>query len=70
MCGLEEKIVLHILATTAYGQGAHNGLTSLGTLYEKMLWNKDLNISTEEFKKPSEMSITTDCDKWKTIIVM
>ncbi|MFT5436413.1 MAG: penicillin-binding protein 1A [Ulvibacter sp.] len=52
-------------SNTAYGQGATMALPVWGLYMKKCYANKDLNISTEEFKKPSELSITTDCDKWK-----
>ena len=52
-------------ATTTYGQGATMALPVWALYMKKCYGDKDLNISTEEFKMPSEMSITTDCDKWK-----
>jgi penicillin-binding protein 1A len=36
-----------------------------GLFMKKCYANKDLDISKEAFKKPEEMSITTDCDTWK-----
>jgi penicillin-binding protein 1A len=36
-----------------------------GLFMKKCYANKDLDISKEAFKKPSELSITTDCDLWK-----
>ncbi len=52
-------------ANTGYGQGATMALPVWGLYMKKCYGDKDLNISTEEFKKPSELSITTDCNKWK-----
>jgi penicillin-binding protein 1A len=52
-------------SNTGYGQGATMALPVWGLYMKKCYGNKDLNISSEEFKKPSELSITTDCDKWK-----
>jgi penicillin-binding protein 1A len=50
---------------TSYGQGATMALPVWGLYMKKCYGNEDLNISAEEFKKPLELSITTDCDKWK-----
>jgi penicillin-binding protein 1A len=51
--------------STDYGQGATMALPVWALYMKKCYGDKDLNISTEEFKKPSELSITTDCDNWK-----
>jgi penicillin-binding protein 1A len=51
--------------STTYGQGATMALPVWGLFMKKCYANKDLDISKEAFKKPSELSITTDCDLWK-----
>lgn len=50
---------------TAYGQGAAMALPIWALYMKKCYGNEDLNISTDEFKKPEEMTIATDCDEWK-----
>jgi penicillin-binding protein 1A len=52
-------------SSTTYGQGATMALPVWGLFMKKCYANKDLDISKEAFKKPEEMSITTDCDTWK-----
>ncbi|MFT4848458.1 MAG: penicillin-binding protein 1A [Sediminicola sp.] len=51
--------------STAYGQGATMALPVWGLYMKKCYGDEDLHISKEEFNKPLELSITTDCDKWK-----
>ena len=41
--------------------GCHNGLAYLGSLYEKMLCCKDLQVSTGSFKRPEMLKINVDC---------
>ena len=50
---------------TAFGQGATMALPVWALYMRKCYGDETLNISKEEFNKPEEMSITTDCDKWK-----
>ena len=50
---------------TSYGQGATMALP-IWALYMKQCYaNKELGISDGRFKKPSNLSIETDCEKWK-----
>ena len=52
-------------ATTTYGQGATMALP-VWALYMKKCYNDEsLDISTEAFKKPSKLSIITDCSNGK-----
>ena len=32
---------------------------------KKCLADEELNVSDEDFKRPSKLSIETDCSKWK-----
>ena len=50
---------------TAFGQGATMALPVWALYMRKCYGDETLNISKEAFNKPEEMSITTDCDKWK-----
>jgi penicillin-binding protein 1A len=52
-------------SNTAYGQGATMALPIWGIYMRKCYEDEDLNISKEEFIKPEELSIETDCSKWK-----
>lgn len=48
----------------AYGQGASMALP-IWALYMKSCYaDKDLNISTEDFERPANLSINVDCDKF------
>ena len=51
--------------TTAYGQGATMALPVWAMYMQDCYKNKELDISKGKFKKPSEMTIETDCEKWK-----
>jgi len=51
--------------STAYGQGATMALPIWAIYMRKCYENEDLNISKENFKKPSKLAIETDCAKWK-----
>tara|TARA_R110002072_G_scaffold235697_10_gene393441 strand:+ start:13536 stop:15830 length:2295 start_codon:yes stop_codon:yes gene_type:complete len=51
--------------TITYGQGATMALPIWG-YYMKMCYeNESLEVSKEAFKKPSDLTIETDCSKWK-----
>ncbi len=52
-------------ATTTYGQGATMALPVWALYMKKCYEDESLDISTEAFKKPSKLSIVTDCSKWK-----
>ena len=52
-------------ATTTYGQGATMALPVWALYMKKCYSDESLDISTEAFKKPSKLSIITDCSKWK-----
>jgi penicillin-binding protein 1A len=52
-------------SSTAYGQGATMALP-VWALYMKDCYNDEgLDISKEEFKEPSNLTIEIDCEKWK-----
>lgn len=51
--------------STAYGQGATMALPIWGLYMKKCYEDKTLNISKDGFKRPSKISIPTDCAKWK-----
>ena len=48
-----------------YGQGATMALPIWGYYMKKCYADKDLDVSTEEFKRPENLSIETDCWKWR-----
>jgi len=48
-----------------YGQGATMALPIWGIYMLKCYENEELNISKEEFNKPTNLSIETDCIKWR-----
>ena len=51
--------------TIGYGQGASMALPIWG-LYMKACYEDDeLEVSTDSFKKPANLSIEVDCSKWK-----
>ena len=50
---------------TEYGQGATMALPIWGIYMLKCYENEELNISKEEFNKPTNLSIETDCIKWR-----
>ncbi len=50
-------------ASTAYGQGASMALPIWGMYMKSCYQDKDLNISTEEFEKPKNLSYNLDCFK-------
>jgi penicillin-binding protein 1A len=49
----------------AYGQGATLALPVWGIFMRKCYEDDALNVSTGEFVKPEDLSIETDCTKWK-----
>lgn len=51
--------------STAYGQGATMALPIWGVFMQKCYADKNLDISTGNFSKPSEISIQTDCTKMR-----
>ncbi len=51
----------------AYGQGATMALPIWAIYMRKNYENKDLNISSGEFERPSRMSIELDCEKLEEI---
>ncbi|MEP2936623.1 MAG: transglycosylase domain-containing protein [Gilvibacter sp.] len=50
--------------STSYGQGATMALPVWGIFMRKCYAQEDLEISDGSFKKPSNMSIETNCEKW------
>ncbi|GHC44834.1 penicillin-binding protein 1A [Ulvibacter litoralis] len=52
-------------ATTTYGQGATMALPVWGLYMKKCYADPELDVSDKAFKKPSNLSIETDCSKWK-----
>lgn len=52
--------------TITYGQGATMALPIWGVYMQKCYADETLNVSKGEFKKPEDLSIETDCDKWKS----
>ncbi len=52
-------------SSTGYGQGATMALPVWALYMKKCYANEELGISKEAFKKPSKLSIVTDCSKWK-----
>jgi penicillin-binding protein 1A len=58
-----EERAIHF-KTTAYGQGASMALPIWGLYMKKNYANEELAISIEDFEKPEDMSIHTDCTKF------
>ena len=52
-------------STTAYGQGATMALPIWALYMKKCYADESLDISKDNFKKPSKLTIETDCSKWK-----
>ena len=48
-----------------YGQGASMALPIWANYMRECYANEDLQISKEDFIEPKDLSIETDCDKWK-----
>lgn len=51
--------------STKYGQGATMALPIWGVYMKSCYADEELGISKESFKKPPNVSIETDCEKWK-----
>lgn len=49
----------------AYGQGATMALPIWGMYMKSCYADEDLDVSTGNFKAPDNLSIQTDCSKWK-----
>ncbi|WP_035334994.1 transglycosylase domain-containing protein [Dokdonia sp. PRO95] len=49
-----------------YGQGATMALPIWGMYMKEVYKNEDLKISKSEFSKPSNLTITTNCDDYKS----
>ncbi|MEM0517667.1 penicillin-binding protein 1A [Aequorivita flava] len=52
-------------SSTRYGQGATMALPIWGTYMKSCYEDEDLDVSTGSFKRPANLSIETDCSKWK-----
>ena len=52
-------------ASTTYGQGAAMALPIWGMYMKSCYADKDLDVSTDEFEKPLDLSIEVDCSKWQ-----
>jgi penicillin-binding protein 1A len=50
--------------STAYGQGATMALPVWGIYMKKCYGEADLEISDAAFKRPANLSIETNCEKW------
>ena len=61
--GGEERSV-HFKSIT-YGQGASMALPIWGLYMKKNYANEELGVSKDDFEKPENMSIVTDCDKFE-----
>lgn len=53
-------------ATTRYGQGAAMALPIWAVYMNKCYEDETLNVSKENFRKPSNMSIETNCEDYKS----
>lgn len=51
--------------STAYGQGATMALPIWGMYMKKCYEDEDLGVSTGNFPRPANLSIETDCSKWR-----
>jgi penicillin-binding protein 1A len=51
--------------TTGYGQGATMALPIWAMYMRKCYENEALDVSVERFKRPTNLSVTTDCASWK-----
>lgn len=52
-------------SSTGYGQGATMALPIWGMYMKSCYADKDLDVSTGSFKRPPNLSIETDCSKWR-----
>lgn len=53
--------------STAYGQGATMALPIWGIYMKSCYADEDLNVSKDNFKRPANLSIETDCSKWSEV---
>ncbi len=51
--------------STAYGQGATMALPIWGMYMKQCYADEDLNVSKDNFKRPPNLSIETDCSRWR-----
>lgn len=51
--------------STAYGQGATMALPIWGIYMKKCYEDEDLDVSTGNFPRPANLSIETDCSRWR-----
>ncbi len=51
--------------STAYGQGATMALPIWGMYMKSCYADKDLDVSTGNFERPANLSIETNCSKWR-----
>lgn len=51
--------------STAYGQGATMALPIWGMYMKSCYADEDLDVSTGNFVRPANLSIETDCSKWR-----
>ncbi len=51
--------------STAYGQGATMALPIWAMYMKSCYADEDLDVSTGNFKRPANLSIETDCSKWR-----
>ena len=56
-------------ASITYGQGAAMALPIWGIYMKSLYADETLNISTEEFEEPEELSINVDCSKSSTTLL-
>ena len=52
-------------SSISYGQGASMALPIWANYMRECYNNEDLGISKEDFTAPKDLTIETDCDKWK-----
>jgi penicillin-binding protein 1A len=62
--GAEDRSVR--FPTIRYGQGATMALPIWANYMKKCYEIEELGVSKEDFIKPEELSIETDCEKWKS----
>ncbi len=51
--------------STAYGQGATMALPVWAIYMKKCYADQELSVSKDKFKRPSKLSIVTDCSDWR-----
>lgn len=52
-------------SSTRYGQGATMALPIWGSYMKSCYADEELGVSTGNFKRPANLSIETDCSKWR-----